>query len=156
MYQLLAKRGQSFAFLLGIVITLIFLLSVLGGVDEFNLLSRDQQKLTNIFNFGLKAALVLVVVTALAWILFGLFHLVTNIKGSLKSLIPFLLLLAVFFIAYSMADPGFGSAITGTLEKFSITEGISKIISGALTTSLILVVLGVVGAVLFEVINMFK
>ena len=99
MYQLLAKRGQTFAFLLGIIITLIFLMVVLGGVDEFNTLSRDQQKLTSIFNFGLKSALVLVVVAALCWLIFGFYQLFSNIKGSMKGLIPAIILLAVFFIA---------------------------------------------------------
>lgn len=156
MYNLLVRRGDTIAFVVGIVISLIFILLALGGLDEFNSLSKMDQKAANIFNFGLYAAIFLTIIAAAVWILFGLFQLVTNLKGSMKFLLAFGIVLILFFIFYSMADPGMTGLLQGTLEKFDITEGISKLISAALSTGLTLIILAAASFIIFELINLFK
>jgi len=42
MYKFLSKNGQLLAFVLGLVITAIFMFSVFSGLDTFNALAEDQ------------------------------------------------------------------------------------------------------------------
>ena len=156
MYNLLVKRGDTIAFVVGIVISLIFILIAFSGLDEFNGLSKAGQKATNIFNFGLYAAIALAIIAGIVWVLFGLFQLVTNLKGSMKFLIAFGLVLVLFFVFYSMADPGMTGILQGTLEKFDITENNSKMISAALSTGITMGIVAAASFIIFELINIFK
>ena len=156
MYTFLSKNGQTVGFLLGFVLVVIFLLMVISGLDSFNGLSEEQQLATNIFNFGLYAAIGLCIVAAIAAVLFGLFHLLTDLKGSMKFLIALVGVLVVFFIGYSMADADMTSAIQATIEEFEVSEGISKFISGSLITTLLLAGIALVSFIVFEILNFFK
>ena len=156
MYNLLARKGQLFGFLLGLFIVLAFLISVFSGLDAFNEQTEDQQMTTSIFNFGLMGAIVLAVICLVAALLFGIYHLLTNLKGSMKFLIAFGALLILFFILYAMYDPSSSSAIQDTITEFGVSDGVSQVISAAISTSLMLVLATIVGAVVFEIVNLFK
>ena len=156
MYKFLTRNGQLIAFGLGVLITLVFLISVIPNLEEFNLMSKDAQKQTNIFNSGLAAVIFLTVVGFAAAVFFGLYQTATNLKGSTKGLIGVGILVLVFLIAYMTASPETGGPIFETIQKFNVTDGQSKFISAGLTTTLILVA-GAAGAFLFsEIRNFFK
>ncbi len=156
MYTFLSKNGQTVGSLFGFVLVVIFLICVFAGLDTFNSLSSEAQLTTNIFNFGLGASLVLIVLAAIIALLFGIYHLLTNIKASMKFIIAFAAVLIVFIIGYSMADADMTGAIQKTIEEFKVGESTSKLISGALLTSLILAGLAMVSFIVFEVLNFFK
>ncbi|MEO0779129.1 MAG: hypothetical protein AAF146_21365 [Bacteroidota bacterium] len=61
MYKFLVRNGQLLAFGVGILFTVIFLGSVLGGLDSFNSLAEEEQSTTGIFDFGLVAAIALAI-----------------------------------------------------------------------------------------------
>lgn len=141
MYNFLVKNGQLVAFVVGLLITIIYFVGALGGD------SPDR------FNFGLMTAIALSVICALFMIAFGLFQIASDPKGSLKGIITFGLLVGLFAVLYSTADPTLSPATT---KEFGLTDGTSKMISGAMLTTLFL--LGATGLafVASEIRNFFK
>ena len=103
MYQFLVKNGQRLAFGIGLLVTVIFLVNVLSGMEEFSALPDDERSTTGIFNFGLSGAIALAIIAAISMVLFGLYHILSNFRTSVKGLIGVALLVVVFIIAYSTA-----------------------------------------------------
>lgn len=158
MYKFLTKSGQTLAFGLGVLITILFLISVLGGMEGFNALGDDDKGSTSIFNIGLYGAIFLCVLCAAAIVLFGVYHAIANPKGAMKFLIGLGVLVVIFLIFYSMATPvteADGKIFT-IIQKFNISEGVSKFISGALSTTLTLAVVAAAAFLLSELRNLFK
>ena len=161
MYKFLSKNGQTLAFLLGVVLVGIFLASVLSGIGDWNP-NSDNKYDTNIFNFGLTAARGLIIIAAIGMIVFGLFHVLTNFKGSIKGIIGFAILLAVFFIAYNSASGEAEPFIKGAVENFegsqnvTMTPGNLKFIGGGISTTIILAAVAAAAFVLSEIRNLFK
>lgn len=154
MYKFLTKNGQLLAFGFGTLITIIFFLMVNSGVEEFTELGKDPARYqTTIFDFGLMAAIGLSILAAIIWLLFGIFHTVTNPKGAIKFLVGIAVIGIIFAIAYNMAD---GTVTEKWAEKFNITEGISKLVGGAITTTIGLCIAATVIFVLGELRNFFK
>ena len=158
MYNFLTKNGQLLAFGLGLLITIIFLISVLGGMDGFNALGEDDKGTTGIFNAGLWAAIILVILGAIAIVLFGVYHAIQDPKGAMKFLIGIAGLVVVFFIFYAMAKPVTeeDGKIFSILQKFNISESVHKFISGALATTVSLALLAAAAFLLSEARNLFK
>ncbi len=162
MYNFLTKNGQTVAFLLGVVIVVIFLLNIFGGLSTFETMPEEEQATTGIFNFGLTGAIALVVIAAIAMVLFGLFQVFTNLRGSLKGIVGFLILLGIFFGAYTMASGDATPYIEGAINKFEesgngeITENNLKFISGGISTVGALLAIAVAAFVIAEIRNFFK
>ena len=156
MYRFLTKNGQTLAFLLGLVITVIMFVSIFGGLDTFSSIPEDDPSRYDvpIFNFGIGISMVLTVLCAAVAVLFGLVQFISNPKGALKGLIGIAVIIALFFIIYNAADPSVPKA--GLLEEFSISDDRSKFISGAVATSLILVAVAAVATLISEVVNFFR
>ena len=82
---------------------------------------------------------------------------ISNPKSALKGIVGIAALAAIFFIIYSSVDPGADSAgVLKEVENFSVSDGASKFISGALITTIVLSLLALATFVVFEVINLFK
>lgn len=162
MYNFLVKNGQALAFGLGALICLIFFLMVLPNSSGFMDLPREEQYATGMFNFGIQMSVVLIIVALVAMVGFGLFHIFSNLKGSVKGLIGFAALLVVFVVAYASASTEVAPAIAVSMEKFRVSQGQEitmsqlKMISGGITTALILSVVGFASFIIFEIINFFK
>lgn len=160
MYKFLVANGQRLAFGLGILITAIFLFSVIGGLDQFNELPDEDQVTTTIFNSGISGAIILIVIAAAALILFGLFQVLSNLKASLKGIIGLAVLLVVFFIAYSSANGDAAAEIgpiSTAIEKVGgIAPGNLKFIGGAIVTAMVLIGTAFASFILAEIINFFK
>ena len=164
MYKFLNKNGQTLAFGLGVLVTIIFMLGAFPSAGDFDFENMTDEEVSKvgIFDFGLKAAIALAVIAAVALVLFGIYHIATNLKGSLKGLIGVAALVILFFIAYSTADGVATGSIAGAVEKFaasgngSISEGNLKFIGGAITTTAILVVGAAASFVISEIINFFR
>lgn len=156
MYSLLARKGQLFAFLLGAVVIVIFLIMVLSGLSTFNAQSEADQMQTTIFNFGLMSSIVLGILCAVIALLFGVYHLLTNLKGSMTFLIYFGAIIAVFLIGYVMYNSDASAAIQSTIKEFNISDGVSRFISASLLTSIVLSIVAFASFIVFEIINLFK
>lgn len=162
MYNFLVKNGQALAFGLGTLIVVVFFAMVLPNSSGFMDLPREEQYTTSMFNFGIQMAVVLIVAATAAMLLFGLFQIFSNLKGSIKGLIGFGALLAVFVIAYSTTSTDVSPAIQESINKFQIsqeaeiTDGHLKMIGGGITTALVLSAVAFVSFIVFEIINFFK
>ena len=165
MYSLLAKRGQLFAILLGVLVVAIFLGSVIGGLssagydmgtDLNQVLKNDPNQSFSFFDIGLQLTMALIAIAAILAVLFGLYQMLTNIKGSLKGIIGLGVIAAMFFAFYSSAPDDLTGPISGVLQQFDISAGVSKFISGSLWTTIILAVLSMGAMFIMEIWNMFK
>jgi len=156
MYSLLVKHGQLIAFGLGLAISLLFLISVLGGLGDFQALEDGQEGTTSIFNIGLYGAIFLTIVGVIAILGFGLYQTATNLKAASKFLIGMLVLVIIFFIFYSMTEPADGGKLALLLDKFNISEGTHKFIGGGVGTALTVLAVATGAFVLSEIRNLFK
>lgn len=164
MYKFLVKNGQTVAFLLGVGVVAVFILSIFSGLDTFDEYS-DSKYETGIFDFGLNGAFVLIFVTAVSMLAFGIFQIFSNLKGSLKGLLGFGVLVALYLIAINTADGDLTNlepSIKGAIEKFEssgngiITSGNLKFIGGSITTVGVLVAAAALSFVVAEIRNLFK
>ncbi len=156
MYQFLNKYGQVAAFGLGLLIIVLFFGSVFAGVDEFNGLGKEAQLQSGIFNLGLWAAMFLTILCAAAIVIFGVYYIAKNPKQSMQGIIQALVLVAIFVVAYVMASPAESGLMATLAERFELTAGQEKFVSGGLTTALVLFGGAAVAFVVSEVRNIFK
>jgi len=155
MYNFLSKNGQLFAFILGLIVTAIFLVSVFGGLDSFNALAEDQRGTTNIFDFGLYAAMGLTALCAAFALLFGLIQTLSNPGGAIKGIIGLAVLAGLFFAGQAMAGTD-TPKVMETLQEFKVTDGQSGFINGAIGGGLILLGIAAAVFVISELLNFFK
>ena len=158
MYNFLVKNGQGLAFGLGLLITVLFLVFVLSGMEEFSALPDEERAGTSIFDFGLRGALALTVVAAIAMVGFGLFHILSNFRSSVKGIIGVVVLVIVFVVAYSMAptEPDHSAIAEAVDRAGGISDNQLKFIGGAITTAVVLVGLAAAAFVISELRNFFK
>ncbi len=150
LYNFLSKRGQMVSFGLGLLIIIIFAIMVNMGLDQFNMLDKAEQGTTTIFNFGLKAAIVLVIVATVLVFIFAILGVVLNPKESMRSIIMLLGIAVIFGVSYAMAQVETTGKIAELYEKFQITPKVAKLIHGGILTAIWLGVLSVVAIVLTE------
>ena len=155
MYKFLAKNGQTIAFGIGVLVTVLFLISIFSGLETFSTQSDEEQFQTGIFDLGIIAAIALAVICFAAAVVFGLVQMLSNIKGSLKGILGIVALLAVFFIAFSMAAPSTGELLA-VESQFEVTSGQSKFISAAIFSATAMAILAAASFVISEVVGFFK
>lgn len=154
MYKFLTKNGQVLSFAVGAIISIIFILMAVNGTpDGFDELPKEEQFTNNSFNFGLMGAVALVIIAFALAIVFGVIQTATNPKGALKGIIGVVALVVVFFLAYSMGDDTVKEIWA---SDFDVTPGVSKYVSGALTTTFVLLGIAVLAFIVSEVRNFFK
>lgn len=143
-YKFLAKYGQSLAFGTGALLIVIFFLIVLiSGQD-------------GALNFIIWSGLGLLVVTLIVLFGYSVYHVIIDPKGSAKGLIGMGAMLVLFIILYLSSSPETTGKLGTLHETFSISDNLSRAISGGIKSTLILAILGI-GAFLYsEVRNLFK
>lgn len=166
MYQLLAKKGQLFAIILGVAVVAIFLGSVFSGLgssgyslgDDLNQIMKDNPDQSfDFFNPGIALTGVLIALGIGLALLFGIVQLLSAPKQSMKAIIGVLVIAAAFFAFYSTASSGADDPfMNGILGKFDVSENVSKLISGGIMTTLVLGGLAFASMILAEVGNLFK
>lgn len=165
MYQLLVKKGQLFAIVLGVGIVAIFLISVFGGLsnagytmgDDLNAIMKANPDQTfSFFDIGLQLTVALIVIGLVAAVLFGIFQLISAPKQSMKGIIGMAVIAILFFALYSTSGTDGDTVIGPVLDRFDVGDNTSKLISGGIMTTLILLGLSLVSMILFEVYNLFK
>ena len=162
MYNFLTKKGQMFAFLLGAISTVIVVGSIVGNANKTMLDSPEAAKMapeianTGILNTGLNVTVLLFVIAAAAVLIFGAINLLTNIKGSLKFVVGFAVMIIMFFVLKSTAEHEAVGKIVETMAEFNIDEGLSKGISAAIKGTIAMAVVAVGSMIIFEIVNIFK
>lgn len=160
MYKFLTKYGQLLAVGVSIVVVAIFLITSLVGLSNAGYSSStdliDYKKEISFFNTGLYLTIALLIVAALAWIFFALFQLVSNPKESIKFLIGGVAIAIVFVIFYFIANTEVSGKMAELVSKHDITEGVNRLISAGLNTTVILAGLSVLVMIVSEFVNIFK
>ncbi len=155
LYTMLSRNGSTIAFGLGSAVVAIFLISVFTQIGDKSTI--EELSATNIFDLGLKLTIFLTILCALAIVGFGLFHVITDLKGALKGLIGVGILAAIFGIAYATATPEVaGNPIFDTMGKFNITPGVSKFVSGAIIATMATLVIAAVSLIGSAIVNIIK
>ncbi len=156
MYKYLSKYGSTIALIVALVISGIFLLIASTGLDEYARVSPDKLGEIDIFNFGLYAALVLLIICIAVALLFSIYQVIKDFKSSIKSIIALAGILLIFFIAYVISEPSGTESIAQLLGEFEISDTASKLISGGIWTSIVLILLTIGAVVGFEIRNAVK
>jgi hypothetical protein len=164
MYNFLTKNGQTAALLLGILAIAIFLGSVFSGIssDPAIDMSTDLNKYDGkadiaFFNPGLGLTIgMIVLAAALAVVVFGIINLIKFPKAAIKFGMVLVLLAAIFGGLYATSTMESAGKLGELHERFSITENVSKFISGGLKTTLGLAAIAFISMVVLEVFNLFK
>jgi hypothetical protein len=164
MYNFLIKHGQLIALAVGALGIVVFLINALSGLSSMgidystNLYDLDKEVVSQIngFNFGLYLAIVLIIIAAAAWVLFGIYRLASHPASALKGIIPFALIVVLFIILYASSTAETTGRIWETAQQFNITEGISKLISGALWTAVGLIGVALLALLFSEIRNALK
>lgn len=174
MYNFLSRNGLSISFILGFAIVVIFLgtaMSSMGdavidgemfkenGVAMGAAQAEVVLKQTKLFDFGLYATYILLVVAVVTAILLSLAYFFMNVTlNSLKSLLPIIVLAIVFFIAYTTYSPDLSDvyAVKTARNQFGVENGASQLVSGSITVSLFALAATVVSLAATEIYNMFR
>jgi hypothetical protein len=179
MYSFLSRYGQLLGLGLGLLITILFFLIIAASGETLATNSDVSDKAqvkaladSGIFNIGIYGAFLLTVLCSVLMLGFGVFGIVQDPKGSLKSLAGFGALLVIFLIGYGIAKSmGDSDIVMAAIEKFNksaidaetgektssfITAGKSSFISGSLITTIALGLLAFLGLVASEVMNLFR
>ncbi len=158
-YKFLSKRGTALGFGLFLLCLIITLIPVFAGLSDFNNVAVEKQAYSSegdIFLTGIYLSIGLMIIAAIAILFLSLFQVASDPKASMKAIISFVVVLVLFFIFYSMADVNGTGSLAQTIEKFSISENISKTVGGGITLSVFLLVGAFVLTVLMEIWNFFK
>jgi hypothetical protein len=157
MYKNLSKNGQTIGFLLGAAATLIYLVIVGTGWNTFtNYGDSPERYNTTIFNFGFYAAILFVIVGVASIVGFGLTQMASNPKGAVKGLGGVAVIAAIFLISYSTASGEAVGPLGRSVENMGVTANALKLISGGITTAVVMAVLAAFAIVLSELRNFFK
>jgi putative copper export protein len=156
MYKFLTKNGQVLAFGLGILVTIVFLMGVLPNTE---LIDTENPQNVNIFNFGITATIVLIIVAAVAMVLFGLVQVASSFRTSWKGILGFAALVVLFLLTYASANNNLSNevmAIQNAAADAGVTDANLQFIGGSITTLIVLLLVAVGTFVVFEIINFFK
>jgi len=170
MYAFLNKYGQALAFGVGVLVTLIFLVSIFSapeaemeswlsesaGADKYN---------TSAFDFGLYGSIFLTIIAFIIALVFGIGQLASDPKGSVKGLIGLAVLLVICFISYSVANNDLSqesAAIQHSVDKFNTDQGADfdggtlKLVSGSIIASVALIGISILSLIVFGIRSIFK
>jgi len=161
MYQLLSKRGLTFAFVGGLLLVVLYYIMVAMGLGEFNSLPEEDQPGSNLFNFGLYVAIILAGAAAIISVLFGLKQffgrMAANPKAALMGMVGVVIAVIIFLVLYAMSSGAATSyEMRDVMDQFGISGGRSKFISAFLGTGVAMVLLCFVVLILSELRNIIK
>jgi len=160
LYKTLTDKGPTAAFVLGILGVAAVVGSLMSNSAALSVADAAKQSTTiaesGALDIALNVTLLFFAICVIGIVLFGIIQIISNPKQSMKGLIGFAVLAIIFFAAYSMAGEDNSASMARLMEKFQVTGGQSKIISGAMVTTAILAAIAVASFVIFEIINFFK
>jgi hypothetical protein len=159
MYNFLINKGQTLAFVLGAGLSVVFAILIFVGIKDRDAAQMSNEALiqTDIFNFGIYAAIGLVVLAAfLVFVVFAIAGLARDFRSSLKVLLGIVAILVIFGVLYAISVPEQSGIIGKLSDEFNISDNISKFISAAINTTMTLLSLALVIWLVSELRNAFK
>jgi len=165
MYNLLLKHGQSMALGLGVLMIVIFLVTVSSGLSsagysmstDLNGLEDEAKNAISFFNPIIALTIGLAVLAAvLAFVVFFITGMLKFPKESMKFIGGFVVLLIIFGIAYATSSEETTGRLTMLTEKFQVSGGTLKFINGGILVTILLCLSAAAMIVLSEVRNAFK
>ena len=156
MYKFLLRNGTTSAFVIGFLVSMfVIYLAITGAGDNA---SDDYNVLYNVKEFGIVVGTgrLMVYLGVIAIVLGGLYGFITNPKASLKFLIGIVVLLAIVGILYAISKDETSGPIRDLVEQYDIQGTISRLISGGILATVILLGIAFVTVLLAEVRNAFK
>lgn len=174
MYNFFSKNGQTLSFVIGIAISVVFVLMIITGMNGREL-SADTFKdggvameapqvletleTINLFDFGFYATYALLITAIAAAVLLSLFYFFMNFKVSaLKGLVPIIVLFIVFFVVYSSYSPDESDVykVKVARDLFGVGDTQSQIVSGSITAVGFGLAAACISLVVAEVANIFR
>ncbi len=165
MYNFLVKRGQLFALLLGVGVVAIYLITVFSGLrsagystsDDLNqILKNNPDADFGFFDLGIYLTGGLIAFAAAIAVIFGLLQVLRSPKGALKGIIAVAAIAILFFVLSNMAEAESTGKIGELVQRFNVSDTVSKYITGGLQTTMILAAASALFMVLGEIRNIFK
>lgn len=166
LFNFLTSKGQLIALVLAIVCVVIVMGSIFSGINGAGydvgtdlvsiLKDKDSTQTFDFFNAAIAIPGLLIILAIAALVIFGVLSIVSDPKGSLKILISGGVILLIFFAFYAMSESETTGKIFTLIQKNDIGEGTSKFISGGIKTTILLIGVSAVTAVVGEVYNLFK
>jgi len=164
LYTFLSAKGQLGALILGVLASAIAIGSIYSGIksnyslstDLVPIMKADPTLTFDFFNPAISIVIALVVIAAALMLLFGIFGILKNPKGSLKAIIGLAALIILFFVFYATSTSGMESGLADLLGEFDVSENVSKYISGGIKTAVWGGIIAFVAAAVMEILNLFK
>ena len=161
-YNFLMKYGNLIAMVVAILILALFLININSGMNSMRFDSStnliEHKDKVNFFNSTLWIAIYMIFIAAIIWILFGLFNLFLNPKGSIKFLVSLVVVIVLYIIFYNMATVEQSGRLGELISDpgYHVTGNITKHISAGLKTMLSLFGLSILALIVSEIISFFK
>ncbi len=153
MYNFLSKNGQLIAFLLGLLLVVIFVISAITGMNSYaDTPTREVLYESSIFDIGLIAAHWLTILGGILMVLFIIRSVIMNPKGSLPLIIAAVAIAVIFFVFRGM-DSG---EITKSMYKYGVSAAEGGIVSGGLWVAIIMFFGAWIVLILSEIRGMFR
>lgn len=164
MYNYFAKNGPTIAMLVGTGITIIFLVAaVIGmGADGYDVgadlagQGREKVMQMNYFDTGLILTLILLAISLVLYLIFGVWTIMKFPKSLKSTLISSGLIAGVFLALYFTATRETTGKLAAKLDEFQISDGVNRFVSAGLWLMIILSVVAILLMIAMEVRNMFK
>jgi hypothetical protein len=162
MYNFLTKNGTLLAFLVGAVISILFVVLAISGINADDLGGTDLSTLKdkiptmNYFNFGLQATIGLILVCVLLFLLFFVVDIIKFPKAMIKSLIALAAVVVLFFVIKSAVKAETGPIWNRLASEFAFSESQSKGISAGIWVTAALLIGTVATMIISEIRNFFK
>lgn len=156
MYKTLLKYGTSIAFVVGFLVALVIIISTTSGAsgmrpDDFEALDK-----VGAFHTSVLIAVIFIVVAIISILLGGLYGLISNPKSAFKFVIGLVGLLVLLGISYAVSEEETTGAIARAVQEYDIQGTISRMISGGLLLTVILLLVGFASILFAEIRNIFK
>ena len=156
MYKFLTKNGTALAFGLGVVVSLVGVIAILGGIESFNMLPEEEQGTTSIFDTFIWGAIVLAVACFILMIGFGLYQVAMNWRGAIEGIIGLAVIIGLTVVFYSTSDIETTGKVGEQIAEGKLDGNTSKWISGVLKTTLVMLGGTVLVFIFSEIRNAFK
>lgn len=102
-YQFLKKYGVAISFTVGTILVALMYIIISGSLPEITPTEEELYTMSS-FDFGIYVTYALIILACVLVAIFSLVYVIKNPKESVKGLVAFGVLVALFGITYSMGD----------------------------------------------------
>jgi len=166
LYNLLNSKGQIGSLVLAVLCIVIVLGSIFNGLsgagyevgtDLVQILKDPESTQTfEFFNPVIAIPVVLLGVAAFFLVLFAVKSVFSDLKGSIKPLAGVILVLVIFMIFKSMSNADLAGKAAEIAGKQNLSADTIKLIGGGIRTTVMMIGLSILAAVVGGILNIFK